>query len=97
MFSLLLVFGLGIAQAVHWHGASLSTGTQRVCGPAAADHSLDEANCPLCTIMHAVLPVAARAVWAPNHAEGKEALARPLHLAGILRFSLYGRPPPPLS
>ncbi len=94
MFGLLLIFWLGMVQAVHWHGTSPSASATKVCAPAVPDHGLNEQNCPLCTVLHSVLPVSASEAWLWSFSAIPDAPTQTSRMERLWDFSLYGRPPP---
>ena len=94
MFGIFLMLWLGMAQAVHRHGNPLSASAKRICAAATADHGLSEGTCPLCAVMHSVLPVSAREAWSWEYSAVREVPAQSSRVERLWDFSLYGRPPP---
>jgi hypothetical protein len=93
----LLIGGAGIAQAAHIHGDWLPKNAAQAGANLDHNGTTDADNCPLCTVMHSVLPV-----------EGFAALAMGLLLQATLlffsgrkpdvpwHFAAFSRPPPSL-
>ena len=97
LFCVLLISGAGIAQAAHIHGDWLPKNAAQLSAHSNQTGAVPADDCPLCTVMHSVLPV-----------DGFAALVMGLLLeASLLFFSgrkpetpwyfaAFGRPPPSL-
>jgi len=99
---LLLLLGASTAEVAHHHpGEFASRQTSRQHLPAQnqnQDQKDNEARCPLCIAMHAVLPVAAHVVVAPVAFVHEVLLAlTTFRYTSRWSFELFSRPPPALA
>jgi len=103
---LFLLLGASTAEVAHHHPGDLdaqqtSLQSSRQHAPAQnqnQNQKENEARCPLCIAMHAVLPVAAHVVIAPVAFEHEVFLAASsFHYTSRWSFELFSRPPPALA
>jgi hypothetical protein len=95
MFCVLLVGGMGMAQAVHVHGDWLPDNAVHASIPADASQGQGEEHCPLCVAMHTALPITMQVVPEPVR-EVVPGLTTHVLVAPqrLWSFAMFSRPPP---
>jgi hypothetical protein len=95
MLCVLLVGGMGMAQAVHVHGDWLPDNAIHASIPADASQGQGEEHCPLCVAMHSALPTTMQVVPEPVREAVHGLFTRvPVAPQKLWSFAMFSRPPP---
>jgi hypothetical protein len=95
MLCVMLVGGMGMAQAVHIHGQWLPDNHVHASIPADASQGQGEEHCPLCVAMHSTLPTTMQVVPEPVRETVLGPITRLLVAPQKLwSFAMFSRPPP---